>query len=309
LSKTDLRGAEKQSLEGGRPGHYPASMIAAMELGGTKTVVAVGGSDGTLAEEFRFPTTTPEETLRRAVEWFSEKGFPEAIGIAAFGPVRIDPKAADWGTMLATPKPGWSGFSIIAPLLAAFPGAEITLETDVNAACLAESRIGAAAGLENVAYITVGTGIGAGILCDGRLLHGALHPEFGHIRLPRRRGADFAGICPFHGDCLEGMASGPAIEKRWGNPAHELPADHPAWETEAWYLAHGIIGLLAISPPQRVVIGGGVSQMEGLHEKTEALVRELAGGYFPAVNDAPYIVPPKLGQQAGIRGALMLTGA
>lgn len=283
-------------------------MIAAMELGGTKTVVAVGASDGTLAEEFRFPTTTPEETLRRAVEWFSGKGTPEAIGIAAFGPVRIDPKAADWGTMLATPKPGWGGFSMTSFLRDAFPAAKIILETDVNAACLAEARIGAAEGLENVAYITIGTGIGAGILCDGRLLHGALHPEFGHIRVPRRMGDDFAGICPFHGDCLEGMASGPAIEKRWGKPAHLLPADHPVWETEAWYLAHGIIGLLAIAPPERVVIGGGVSQAEGLHEKTNTLVRELAGGYFPAVNEAPYVVAPKLGQQAGIRGALMLTG-
>lgn len=283
-------------------------MIAAMELGGTKTVVAVGGSDGTLVEEFRFPTTTPEETLWRAVEWFSERGTPEAIGIAAFGPVRIDPKAADWATVLATPKAGWNGFSIAAPLLGAFPAVKITLETDVNAACLAEARIGAAEGLENVAYITIGTGIGAGILCDGRLLHGALHPEFGHIRVPRRMGDDFAGICPFHGDCLEGMACGPAIERRWGKPAHELPADHPAWETEAWYLAHSIIGLLAISPPERVVIGGGVSQAVGVHEKTDALVRELAGGYFPAVNEAPFVVAPKLGQQAGIRGALMLTG-
>jgi fructokinase len=282
-------------------------MIAAMELGGTKTVVAVGSSDGTLAGEFRFPTTTPEETLWRAVEWFSEKGFPEAIGIATFGPVRIDPKAADWGTMLATPKPGWSGFSITSFLRDAFPAAKIILETDVSAACLAEAQIGGAEGLENVAYITVGTGIGAGILCNGRLLHGALHPEFGHIRLPRRKGDDFAGICPFHSDCLEGMASGPAIEKRWGKPAHKLPADHPAWETEAWYLAHGIIGLLAVSPPQSVVIGGGVSQTEGLHEKTDALVRELAGGYFPTVSQAPYVVAPKLGQQAGIRGALMLT--
>jgi fructokinase len=283
-------------------------MIAAMDLGGTKTVVAVGESDGTLAEEWRFPTTTPDETLRRAVDWFSEQGMPEAIGVAAFGPVRIDPKAVDWGTMLATPKPGWGGFSITSPLLTAFPGVKITLETDVNAACLAEARLGAAAGLENVAYITIGTGIGAGILCDGRLLHGALHPEFGHIRVPRRPGDDFPGICPFHGDCLEGMACGPAIGTRWGKSAHELPSDHPAWETEAWYLAHGIIGLLAISPPQRVVIGGGVSQVEGLHEKTDSLLRELAGGYFPAVNEAPYVVPPKLGQEAGIRGALMLSG-
>jgi fructokinase len=283
-------------------------MNAAMELGGTKTVVAVGWSDGRLGEEYRFPTTTPEETLRRAVEWFSAKGRPEALGIAAFGPVRIDPKAQDWGVIQATPKPGWSGFSIAAALHEAFPRAAIVLETDVNAACLAEARIGAAAGLENAAYITIGTGIGAGILCDGRLLHGALHPEFGHIRVPRRAGDDFTGICPFHSDCLEGMACGPAIEKRWQKPAHDLSEDHPAWDTEAWYLAHGIIALLAISPPERVVIGGGVSQAEGLHQKTDALVRELAGGYFPAVNDAPYVVPPKLGQEAGIRGALMLTG-
>ena len=291
-----------------RQGRYDARMKAAMELGGTKTVVAVGENDGSLAEEFRFPTTTPEETMRRAVAWFSEKGVPEAIVIAAFGPVRIDPKAGDWGAMQATPKPNWSGFSITAALLAVFPESDITLETDVNAACLAEARIGAAEGLENVAYITIGTGIGAGILCDGRLLHVALHPEFGHIRVPRRAGDVFPGICPFHGDCLEGMASGPAIEQRWGKSAHELPPNHPAWETEAWYLAHGIIGLLAISPPQRVIIGGGVSQAEGLHEKTSVLVRELAGGYFPAVNGEPYVVPPKLGQQAGIRGALMLTG-
>lgn len=283
-------------------------MIAAMELGGTKTVVAIGERDGTLIEEMRFPTTTPEETLRMAIEWFSGKGMPEAMGIAAFGPVQINPKAENWGEMLPTPKPNWSGFSITSALLEAFPGMEITLETDVNAACLAEARIGAAEGLENVAYITIGTGIGAGVLCDGRLLHGALHPEFGHVLLPRKIGDDFKGTCPFHGDCLEGMACGPAIEKRWGTPGCDLPPDHPAWDTEAWYLAHGIQALLAIAPPERVVIGGGVSQAQGLHEKTEALLRELAAGYFPAVGKTPYVVPPKFDQEAGIRGALMLTG-
>jgi len=283
-------------------------MIAAMELGGTKTVVAIGESDGTLIEEMRFPTTEPAETLRTVIAWFSERGVPEKLGIAAFGPVGINPKADNWGEMLATPKPGWSGFSITAPLLKAFPDVEITLETDVNAACLAEARVGAAQGLENVVYITIGTGIGAGILCDGRLLHGTLHPEFGHVLLPRKPGDDFPGTCPFHGDCLEGMASGPAIKKRWGTPGGELPADHPAWDTEAWYLAHGIQALLAIAPPERVVIGGGVSQAEGLHEKTEKLLVKLAGGYFPAVKNTPYVVPPKFDQQAGIKGALMLTG-
>ncbi|MDP4626087.1 MAG: ROK family protein [Akkermansiaceae bacterium] len=283
-------------------------MIAAMELGGTKTVVAIGESDGTLIEEYRFPTTKPEETFQTAIEWFAKRGVPTKIGIAAFGPVQINPKAANWGDILPTPKPHWSGFSITKSLLEAFPGVEITLETDVNAACLAEARIGAAAGLDNVVYITIGTGIGAGVLCDGRLLHGALHPEFGHLITPRKDGDDFAGACSFHGICLEGMASGPAIEQRWGIPGGQLPPEHAAWDTEAWYLAHGILSLLAIAPPERVVIGGGVSQAEGLHEKTEALVRKLAAGYFPAVENSPYVVPPKFEQEAGIRGALMLTG-
>lgn len=283
-------------------------MIAAMELGGTKTVVAIGASDGTLIGEMRFPTSSPAETFATAIAWISGKGVPEALGIAAFGPVQIHPKAANWGEMLPTPKPNWSGFSITEPLLQAFPGVKIRLETDVNAACLAEARLGAAAGLENVAYITVGTGIGAGILCDGRLLHGALHPEFGHVLVPRKRGDVFPGICPFHGACLEGMASGPAIARRWGMPGGDLPQDHPAWDTEAWYLAHGILALLAIAPPERVIIGGGVSQAQGLHEKTEALVRKLAAGYFPAVNHAPFVVPPMFDQEAGIRGALLLTG-
>jgi fructokinase len=282
-------------------------MIAAMELGGTKTVVAIGESDGTVTEEFRFPTTNPEETFELAIAWFSERGTPTAIGIAAFGPVQINPKADNWGDILPTPKPHWTGFSITSPLIAAFPGVKITLETDVNAACLAEARIGAAAGLDNVAYITIGTGIGAGVLCDGRLLHGALHPEFGHVLLPRKEGDDFKGTCPFHGACLEGMACGPAIEQRWGTPGGDLPPNHAAWDTEAWYLAHGIQALLAIAPPERVVIGGGVSQAEGLHKKTEKLLVELAGGYFPAVENSPYVVPPKFDQEAGIKGALMLT--
>lgn len=283
-------------------------MIAGIELGGTKTVVAIGGSDGDLTEEYRFSTTTPEETLGTAVEWIRERGVPEAVGIAAFGPVQVNRKADDWGRMLATPKENWSGVSITAQLSEAFPQADLRLETDVNAACLAEAKMGAAVGLDNVAYITIGTGIGAGFLCDGRLLHGALHPEFGHVRLPRMEGDDFAGVCPFHGDCLEGMASGPAIEKRWGKAGSELDADHQAWKVESWYLAHGILAMLAIAPPQRVVIGGGVSQAEKLHQKTEKRLMEIAGGYFPALEHTPYVVPPKLGQEAGIRGALMLTG-
>ena len=281
-------------------------MIAGIELGGTKTVVAIGTAEGELLEEWRFRTTQPEATLGAAIAWLRERGQPERIGIAAFGPVGIDPQHGNYGEILATPKPGWTGFSLTGALATAFPNATLTLDTDVNAAALAEARIGAAAGLDDVAYITIGTGIGGGIRSGGRLIHGALHPEFGHLKVPRQPGDDFLGVCPFHGDCLEGLASGPAIDARWGKPAHELGADHPAWETEAWYLAHGILALLAIVSPARVVVGGGVSQAAGLHARIRSKLMEISAGYFPPAMTADYVVAPALGQNAGIRGALLL---
>ena len=206
-------------------------MIAGIELGGTKTVVAIGSAEGRVIEEFRFPTTLPEETLGVAIGWLRERGNPANVGIAAFGPIGVDPKRENYGRILETTKAGWSGFSLTGCLAAAFPTARIVLDTDVNAAALAEARIGAGKGLDDVAYITIGTGIGGGILSGGRLVHGALHPEFGHLKVPRFPGDDFAGVCPFHVDCLEGLASGPSIAVRWGAPAHELPAEHPAWDT------------------------------------------------------------------------------
>jgi fructokinase len=284
-------------------------MIAGIELGGTKTVVATGTSDGRIAEEWRFPTTTPAETFGKACSWLRERGVPSAIGVAAFGPLGVIPGHDHYGKLLATPKPGWQGTSIPDALHAAFPDARLILETDVNAAALAEARLGAAIGLDDVAYITIGTGIGAGILTGGRLIHGALHPEFGHLKVPRMPGDDFAGLCPFHADCLEGMASGPAIEARWGKPAADLPADHPAWDAEAWYLAHGALALLAIVAPARIIIGGGVSQAADFHAKTEARLGEIAAGYYRPLRQTPYLVPPALGQQAGIIGALLLTSA
>lgn len=281
-------------------------MIAGIELGGTKTVVAIGSAEGRVIEECRFPTTLPDETLGFAIDWLRERGEPERIGIAAFGPVGIIPERESYGKILATPKPGWAGFSLIDSLSRAFPGVRLTLDTDVNAAALAEAKLGAAAGLEDVVYITIGTGIGGGILSGGRLIHGALHPEFGHLKVPRQPGDDFVGVCPFHGDCLEGLASGPAIEARWGKPAHELAGGHPAWETQAWYLAHGILSLLAIVSPSRVIVGGGVSQAEGLHRQINAQLTGIAAGYFPPLMTPDYVVPPALGQQAGIIGAFLL---
>lgn len=281
-------------------------MIAGIELGGTKTVVAIGSVEGRVIEEFRFPTTRPEETLAIATDWLRVRGNPTHIGIASFGPIGIVPDRENYGKVLETPKAGWAGFSLTKYLKQAFPEARIVIDTDVNAAALAEARIGAGVGLEDVAYITIGTGIGGGILSGGRLLHGALHPEFGHLKVPRMPGDDFPGVCPFHGDCLEGLASGTAIASRWSIPAHELTAEHPAWNTQAWYLAHGILSLLAIVSPSRIIIGGGVCQAKGLHGKINTKLVEISSGYFPAVLIGDYVVPPALGQQAGICGAFFL---
>ncbi|MDE0826891.1 MAG: ROK family protein [Akkermansiaceae bacterium] len=282
-------------------------MIAGIELGGTKTVVAIGDNDGSLGEQFRFPTTTPGETLGQAVEWVLDQGLIDSLGIAAFGPVGINREATSYGKMLPTPKEGWSDFDLLALLSKELPDAPIILETDVNAAVLAEVTMGAATGCSNVAYITIGTGIGGGLIVDGNILHGSLHSEFGHLNVPRHPDDDFAGLCPYHSTCLEGLASGPAISKRWGTPGHKLPADHPAWDMEAWYLAQGTLSLLAIASPSRVIIGGGASQAEGFHDKVEAHLRRLSAGYFSTLEEnQPYVVPPSLEQDAGIQGALLL---
>lgn len=282
-------------------------MNAGIELGGTKTVVAIGCADGVVHEEWRFPTTSPEETLGRLISWLQERGTPTAIGVGAFGPLGVTPGRKDHGTLLATPKRGWAGFSITHALSKSFPQARVFIETDVSAAALAEARLGAAKDHDDVAYITVGTGIGAGILSDGRLIRGALHPEFGHIKVARQPGDHFVGVCPFHADCLEGLASGPSIAERWGIPAADLLPDHPAWDTEAWYLAQGALSLLGIVSPARIIIGGGVSQSVGLHQKVETLLQEFASDYFTPLQNSPYIVAPSLGQQAGIIGSLLLT--
>ena len=281
-------------------------MIAGIELGGTKTVVAIGSPVGEVLEEWRFPTTLPAETLGLAIDWIRERGMPDRIGIATFGPVGIVKNREIYGKILSTPKVGWTGFSISELFATSFPAAKIVLDTDVNAATLAEAKTGAAAGLDDVAYITIGTGIGAGILSGGRLIHGALHPEFGHLKVPRMPGDQLPGVCPFHHDCLEGLASGPAIAARWGIPAHQLPAEHPAWDMEAWYLAHGILALLAIAPPSRVIVGGGVSQSKSLHPKIAQSLREISAGYFAFSDADGFIVAPALGQEAGIRGALQI---
>jgi fructokinase len=257
------------------------------------------------------PTTLPEETLARAVAFFAGRSERvAAVGIAAFGPLDLAPHSARWGSIAATPKPGWSGTALAGPLRRAL-GVPVAIDTDVNAAALAEHRWGAGCGCDPLVYVTVGTGIGGGGVVGGRTMRGLVHPEMGHMRVPHDRDADpFPGACPFHGDCLEGLASGPAMRQRWGQPAEALPADHPAWPLEARYLALGLANIVCALSPGRIVVGGGVMRQPALLPLVrEALVSVLAG-YVRAPEILEridgYVVPPFLGARSGVLGAIAL---
>ena len=215
-----------------------SAVYGAIEAGGTKFICLVGSGPDDIRARARIPTTTPDETLSAVLEFFQENGAGmQALGVAAFGPLDLNKDSSTYGYITTTPKPDWSNTDLLGPLQAALD-IPIAFDTDVNGAALGEGRWGAAQGLDDFVYLTVGTGIGGGAMVNGKLLHGAQHPEMGHMLLPHDRQQDpFDGICPFHGDCLEGLANGPAIQVRWGQPANDLPADHPAWELEAHYLA------------------------------------------------------------------------
>jgi fructokinase len=281
------------------------SRYGGIEAGGTKFRCAVGtGPDD--AEFAEFPTTTPKETLARVAEFFGPRTPLEAFGIASFGPIDPHPRSPSFGYITSTPKLAWQNFDFVGSVRTALDLATalpVAFDTDVNAAALAEFRWGAARGLHSFLYITVGTGLGGGAFIDGRLLHGLQHPEMGHIRVPHDRAHDaFPGNCPYHGDCLEGLAAGPAIAARWGEAADRLPDGHPAWELEAEYLALGIMNLACTLSLQRVVLGGGVMQRAELFPKIRSRVTALLNGYLPP----PDIVPSALGPRSGALGALAL---
>jgi fructokinase len=282
-----------------------------IEAGGTKWVCAIAEEPGRLAKTQTFRTTLPAETVSLATRFFTENGPVDALGVGAFGPVDIRRGSPTWGTITTTPKPGWADTDVAGALRSGL-GVPIALDTDVNAAALGEWRCGAAAGLDTFCYITVGTGIGGGAVANGRLLHGLLHPEFGHMRIPHDRAADpFGGICPYHGDCLEGLASGEAIRQRWGRPGQELSG--PAvWETEAGYLALALVNVVCLLSPQRIIVGGGVARQSALLPLVRGRLRELLAGYLraPELTDARatggYVVAPGLGGNAGVIGAIEL---
>jgi fructokinase len=281
-------------------------MLAAIEAGGTKFVLAVGPSPDAITARHTIATRDPATTLAEAAAWLAAQGPLTALGIGSFGPVELDRAAPQWGFITTTPKPGWAGTDVARYLAAALGGLPVGFDTDVNAAALAEhaARGGSEGG--SLAYLTIGTGIGGGLVLDGRPVHGIAHPEVGHL-YPRRHPEDgaFPGTCPHHGDCLEGLASGPAVLARWGCSLSELSADHPGHAVIADYIAQACHTLFAATAVEEVVIGGGVAQTPGLVERIAARARELDAGYLPG-SARHRIIAPRLGTDSGIIGAMLL---
>jgi fructokinase len=297
-------------------------LYGGIEAGGTKFLCTVShGHDHGFLARARFDTgSNPAALLQQVVDWFldaqNQFGPLEAIGVASFGPVEPDPRSPRFGFITTTPKAGWQQTDLLSPLRHAFPGIRLGFDTDVNGAALGEARWGAGQGLEDFVYITVGTGIGGGGFSGGRLLHGLMHPEMGHLSIPRLPGDDFAGVCPFHGHCWEGLCSGPAIAARTGLPVEHIPADHAAWEHVIHAMAHALVNITCILSPRRIILGGSVRRAgmlgeDAFFEKLHAAVQKQLNGYLaPATfSDSgirDYIVPPKLGDDAGLWGSLAL---
>ncbi|MDE2717415.1 MAG: ROK family protein [Chloroflexota bacterium] len=288
-------------------------LFGAIETGGSKVICAVGTGPHDIRDRVRIPTTMPAETLAEVNDFLlrhHRKTPLSAVGVGSFGPLDLQDDSPTYGYVLDTPKPGWPNTDLLGPIQQVLD-LPVALDTDVNAAALGEHRWGAGVGLDSLVYITVGTGIGGGAVVASRPVHGASHPEMGHVRIPHDRESDpFEGFCPYHGDCFEGLAAGPAIELRWGIPGESLPEDHPAWALEAEYLAAGIANIVLVLSPQRIVVGGGVMEQRHLFPMIRERVVELLHGYgvtekiVNALED--YVVPPALGDDSGIAGAFGL---
>jgi fructokinase len=288
------------------------NLYGGIEGGGTKFVCMVGSGPADIRAEARFPTTIPAETLGRAVAFFKEQtqGLTlSALGIGSFGPVDLDPASPTFGCITNTVNPGWANTPVVS-IVQSELNIPVVMDTDVNAAAFGEYWWGAARGLDPIVYLTVGTGIGGGVVCQGKSLHGLMHPEVGHMLIPHDRDQDpFAGVCLFHGDCLEGLASGTAMKQRWGQPAETLPADHAAWTLEAHYLAVAVVNLILSHSPCRIVLGGGVMQHTDLFPLVRHNVKKYLNSYIqsPSIETIDhYIVPPALGHRSGALGAIAL---
>lgn len=284
-------------------------MLGGIEAGGTKFVCGVGTGPNDL-KTATFRTTAPEETIPEVIEFFQKQGAIRALGIGSFGPVDLREDSKSFGFITSTPKRGWANYDLKGSIERALK-VPVQFDTDVNAAIRGEVRWGGARGLTDAVYMTIGTGVGGGAIAHGRVVHGLVHPEMGHLRLPHDRERDpFPGICPYHGDCLEGLACGPALQARWGKPATELGEGHEAWALEAHYLGLALVNILLTLSPQRIVLGGGVMQNQFLFPIIRAEVVRMLGGYVrdPSILERvdEFIVPPRLGNDVGVLGSLAL---
>lgn len=281
-------------------------VIGGLEAGGTKMVMAAADGRLRVLRRAVIPTGNPEDTVPEIIAFFRSCGV-QALGVGCFGPLELRPDSPAYGSITATPKLAWRGYPLLSALRSAL-SLPCALDTDVNAAALGEAEMGAAKGVRNCVYVTVGTGIGAGVLCEGRLVHGMMHPEWGHMILrPHPDDPMPEGVCPYHGGCLEGLASGPSMEKRWGVSAREIPDGHPAWLIEAHYLAQLCVTALMTVSAERIILGGGVMARASLFPLIRRETARLLGGYLPfAENTDALIVPPALYPDSGLTGALLL---
>jgi len=279
------------------------TLFGAVEIGGTKTDLAVGTSPTDLSTPHRLPTSEPSVMISAIGDFFAEHRV-DAVGVASFGPLDLDLSASRFGTMMATPKPGWTGTPLYQAIVDAV-AVPVGLDTDVNGAALGEGRWGAGQGLAHFAYMTVGTGIGAGIVVDGATITGARHPEAGHVRVDREPDDRFEGVCPYHGDCLEGLASGPALEARFGRP-ETWAGNDAVVALEAHYLARAILGIVYTAASERVIVGGGVSTLPGLHDRIRHLLGGLLAGYPDDLDLDLLVSRPGLGELSGLSGGLVL---
>lgn len=294
-------------------------IIGSIEAGGTKFVCGLLEADcgnsarPVLLARASIPTTSPEKTLAGARDFLlseqSTHGTPDCVGIGCFGPVDLKPTSRTWGYVTSTPKPGWQNADIAGFFRSAL-GVPVAFDTDVNAAAYGEFLWGAARGLKDFIYLTVGTGIGGGVFAGGSLVHGLSHPELGHVKVARDPSDAFPGRCPYHRDCLEGLASGPAVAERWNARPEELPDSHPAWELEARYLARALAAYTFVLSPERILVGGGIGMRPGIVERVATLLGEELAGYVPALASperlASYVNRPALGADAGLVGAAAL---
>ncbi|MBC6308914.1 ROK family protein [Listeria sp. FSL L7-1582] len=281
-------------------------VFGAIEAGGTKFVVAVGDATGKVLKRETYPTTEPAETMKSVERFFKQyEEDLEAIGVGSFGPIDVRKSSPTYGYITSTPKLAWRNYDIVGALKKAFE-VPIGFTTDVNAAALGEVTLGAAEGLSSCMYITIGTGIGAGAVVNGKMLEGYSHPEMGHIMVRRHKHDRYQGNCPYHDDCLEGLAAGGAIEKRWGKKGVELAENEEVWNLEAHYIAQALMNYSLILSPERIVIGGGVMKQRQVFPLVRQKLKTLIAGYIQLPDLEEYIVPPKLEDDAGITGCLLL---